>query len=102
MLTYCTPNPELSIANIEKTKGSEIEIIKSNSGFSKVDFDLSVIPSGPPNSVFAGIVEFGKLLGSKKYPPQFNLIGSQEKEVFINEAEYIVADIKNNLTKKSS
>lgn len=94
VLIYHTPSQTSSIANIEKTESPGIEIIKSNSGFSQVDFDLSVIPPGPPNSVFAGIFEFSKLPGSKKYPPQFNVIGSQEKEVFINEAQYVVADIK--------
>ena len=34
-----------------------------------------------------------KLIGSKKYPPQFELIGSQEKEVFINEAEFVFAEL---------
>lgn len=81
------------IASIEKTDDSQIEIIKSKSGFSKIFIDLSVIPLGPPNSVFAGKIAVSKLIGSKKYPPQFELIGNQEKEVFINEAEFVLAEL---------
>ena len=94
-LSFHSPSQKASqIASVEKTDGPGLEIIKSTSGFSKVDVDLSIIPPGPPNSVFAGIFEFSKLPGSKKYPPQFNVIGTQEKEVFINDAKYIVAEIK--------
>lgn len=42
------------IACVEKNDASQIEIIKSKSGFSKIFIDLSIIPHGPPNSVFAG------------------------------------------------
>jgi len=81
------------IASLEKTDDSQIEIIKSKSGFSKIFIDLSIIPHGPPNSVFAGKITVSRLVGSKKYPPQFELIGSQEKEVFINEAEFVIAEL---------
>jgi Restriction endonuclease len=81
-------------ASVEKSDNQKIEIIKSKSGFSKIFIDLSIIPHGPPNSVFAGIFTISKLPGSKKYPPQCEFIGSQEKEVFINEAEYIIAELK--------
>lgn len=94
-LSFHSPNSKTSqIASVEKTNGGELEIIKSTSGFSKVDFDLSIIPPGPPNSVFAGIFQFSKLPGSKKYPPQFNVIGTQEKEVFINDAKLVIAELK--------
>lgn len=93
-LSFQTPNKENNlIASIEKTDDSQIEIIKSKSGFSKIFIDLSVISHGPPNSVFAGKITVSKLVGSKKYPPQFKFIGSQEKEVFINEAEYVLAEL---------
>lgn len=95
ILSVHSPNSKTpQIASVEKTDGGELEIIKSTSGFSKVDFDLSIIPPGPPNSVFAGIFEFSKLPGSKKYPPQFNIIGTQEKEIFINDAKFLIAKIK--------
>ena len=92
--SYQVPNKQNSlIASVEKTDQQGIEIIKSKSGFSKIFIDLSVIPYGPPNSVFAGIITVSKLIGNKKYPPQFELIGSQEKEVFINEAQYVFAEL---------
>jgi len=94
-LSFHSPNTKSpGIVSVEKTDGGELEIIKSKSGFSRVDFDLSIIPHGPPNSVLAGIFQFSKLPGSKKYPPQFNVIGTQEKEVFINDAKYVIAEIK--------
>jgi len=83
-----------SIASVEKTENPNVEIIKTTSGFSTVNFDLSIAPQAPPNSVLAGIFEFSKLPGSKKYPPKFNIIGSHEQEVNINEANFIVAEIK--------
>jgi len=82
------------IASVEKTKDQNIEIIKSKSGFSSVDIDLSIAPQAPPNSVLAGIFEFYKLPGSKKYPPKFRIIGSQEQEVLINNVQYVIAEIK--------
>lgn len=82
-----------NIASVEKTEESDLEIIKSSSGFSTVSIDLSIAPKAPPNSVFTG-VEFSKLPGSKKYPPKFNVIGSHEQQVFINEAHFVVAEIK--------
>ncbi len=82
-----------SIASIEKDEISGLEIIKSSSGFSSVTIDLSSAPQAPPNSVFYGL-EFNKLPGSKKYPPKFEVIGSHEQQVNINEASFIVAEIK--------
>ena len=82
------------IASVEKTEDSKCEIIKTESGFSSVDLDLSIAPQAPFNSVLAGIFEFSKLPGSKTYPPKFNIIGSHEQEVNINEASFVVAEIK--------
>lgn len=82
-----------SIASVEKDEISGLEIIKSSSGFSSVTIDLSNAPQAPPNSVFYG-VEFTKLPGSKKYPPKFKVIGSHEQKVNINEASFVVANIK--------
>lgn len=79
---------------MEKTENPNVEIIKTTSGFSTVSFDLSIAPQAPPNSILAGIFEFSKLPGSKKYPPKFNIIGSHEQEVNINEVNFIVAEIK--------
>ena len=86
-----SPSP---IASVEKSEDSKCEIIKTETGFSSVALDLSIAPQAPFNSVLAGIFEFSKLPGSKSYPPKFNIIGSHEQEVNINEASFVVAEIK--------
>jgi hypothetical protein len=83
---------ELSIASVEKTDNTSLEIIKSSSGFSRVSIDLSIAPKAPPNSVFIGI-EFDKLPGSKKYPPKFDIIGSHENPIYLKDASFVVAEI---------
>ena len=83
---------KLSIASVEKTDDSGLEIIKSSSGFSQVSIDLSLAPKTAPNSVFIGI-EFVELPGSKKYPPKFDIIGSHENPVYLKDAEFVVAEI---------
>ncbi len=86
-------SPSTPIALIERAGEDKIEIIKSQSGFSKVDLDLSLAPQSPPNSIFYG-VEFDKLPGSKKYPPKFKLIGQHEHQFTLTDASFIIADIK--------
>ena len=81
-----------SIARVEKSGDGKLEIIKTRSGFSRVDIDLSLAPQSPANSVFYG-VEFGSLPGSKSYPPKFNLIGRHEHQFNLADAEFMVADI---------
>ncbi|HDL01257.1 MAG TPA: hypothetical protein ENH23_03385 [candidate division Zixibacteria bacterium] len=81
------------LASIEKNETPGLEIIKSSSGFATVSIDLSIAPQAPPNSVFTGI-EFSKLPGSKNYPPKFNVIGSHEQQVYINEAQFVIAEVK--------
>ena len=86
-------NRSLPIAFVEKANNNQLEIIKSQSGFSKVNLDLSLAPQSPPNSIFYG-VEFSKLPGSKKYPPKFNIIGFHEHPFILEDASFIIADIK--------
>jgi len=82
-----------AIATIEKTENCSLEIIKSSSGFATVNIDLGIAPQAPPNSVFSG-VEFSKLPASKKYPPKFKAIGSHEQPVYIEEAQFLVSEMK--------
>jgi len=97
VMSYHLPNqPFSSIASIEKTKRSGLEIIKSTSGFASVDLDLSIAPQAPINSVLAGIFEFSELPGSKDHSPKFNIIGSHEQRVVLDKAQFIVAEIKDN------
>jgi len=94
ILSYHSPNKvSQAIATVEKTENFGLEIIKSSSGFATVGIDLRIAPQAPPNSVFAG-VEFGTLPASRKYPPKVNVIGSHEQPVYIDEAQFVVAEIK--------
>jgi len=86
-------NNSAPIAFVEKSQDAQIEIIKSRSGFSEVTIDLSFAPNSPPNSIFYG-VEFSELPGSKEYPPKFNVIGYHEHSFTLENASFIVADIK--------
>lgn len=82
-----------NIASVEKAEGLSLEIIKSTSGFATVSIDLSVAPQAPPNCVFSGI-QFSKLPGTRQYPPTFNVIGSHEQPIYINDANFVVAEMK--------
>ncbi len=86
-------NKSAPIAFVEKSQDAQIEIIKSRSGFSEVTIDLSFAPKSPSNSIFYG-VEFSVLPASKEYPPKFNVIGHHEHSFTLENASFIVADIK--------
>lgn len=90
---HTSGQPSSTVATVEQSEDSDVEIIISSSGFASVTLDLSAAPQAPPNSVFS-TVEFSKLPGSKKYPPKFKIIGSHEQQVYINEAQFVVAEIK--------
>ena len=86
-------NAASPLALVEKASNNQLEIIKSQSGFSEINLDLSLAPQSPPNSVFYG-VEVAKLPGSNKHPPKFNIIGFHEHPFILEDASFIIADIR--------
>ncbi len=77
-----------SIVSIEENQKLNTEIFKSSTGFARVCIDLNSVPKNPPNAIFSGIIEFDKLSGSKKNPPQFEFIGHANSDIDVQFAEY--------------